>query len=249
MGTRSSYGAAAVSTATGVDRDGWVSYASGFGAALVLLALPLAHFVFSYLTTLVHEMGHAAAGWLFGYPSVPAFDFTYGGGMTLQQDRVPLLVVAVAAAGGWGAWALRDHAGPRNGAIALLAAYALLAATRGHEAVIVAMGHGGELLFATLFLHRALSGRGCTAPLERPLYGVVGWFIVLSDVGFAWRLLTSSLHRELYEEAKGGGHWMDFSRLAEEFLHVRLETIAAVFLVLCLVPPVASVLAQRLRSD
>jgi hypothetical protein len=228
-----------------IDRAGWMAFGGGLAAATLVLAFPLTHFVFSYFTTLVHEMGHAAAGWLFGYPSIPAFDLSYGGGVTLQQDRVLALVVGVAAAGAWGAYALRAQAFLRNGLLVLLALYGGLAATRGHEAVIVAMGHGGELLFATLFLHRALSGRGCTTPIERPLYALLGWFIVLSDLGFAWQLLTSSLHRELYEEAKGGGHWMDFSRLAEEFLHVRLETVAAVFLALCVLPPPISLWLQR----
>jgi hypothetical protein len=41
---------------------------------------------------------------------------------------------------------------------------------------------------------------------------------------------------------------MDFSRLSEEFLHVPLEAIAATFLVLCLLPPLLSVLVQRQLS-
>ena len=219
--------------APAIDQQGWIAFGAGLAAALVVLALPLPRFVFSYFTTLVHEMGHAAAGWLFGYPSIPAFDFTYGGGVTLHQDRVLLLALAVFAAGVWAAHAARQHLVLRNVLIVLLGSWTVLSLTSGHDAVIVAMGHGGELIFATLFLHRALSGRGCVTPLERPLYGLIGWFIVLSDVGFAWQLLTSAHHRALYQEAKGGGHWMDFSRLSEEFLHVPLEAIAAVFLVLC----------------
>jgi len=241
--------AAAPAAALPVERQGWMAYGGGLAAALIVLAFPLAHFVFSYFTILVHEMGHAATGWLFGYPSVPAFDFAYGGGITLQQDRVQLLVVGFSAAGAWAVYALREHPSLRVALAALLGLYLLLAATSAHEAVIVAMGHGGELFFATLFLHRALSGRGCVTPGEQPLYGLLGWFIVLSDIAFAWQLRTSSFHREMYEDAKGGGHWMDFSRLAEEFLHVRLEAIATVFLVLCLLPPLLAVLVQRLRRD
>jgi hypothetical protein len=232
-----------------IERAGWIAYGGGFAAALVALALPLLHAALSGMTTLVHEMGHAAVGWLFGYPSIPAFDFSYGGGVTLQQDRVILLVVAVIGTGVWGAYALRAHTALRNAILVLLALYLPLAVTGAHEAVMVAMGHGGELAFATLFLHRALSGRGCRLEAERPLYGLLGWFIVLSDAVFAWQLRTSSFHREMYEDAKGGGHWMDFSRLAEEFLHVRLETVATVFLVLCLVPPLLSLWLQRLDHD
>jgi hypothetical protein len=232
-----------------IDRAGWIAFGGGGIAACIALFFPLAGVALSALTTLVHEMGHAACGWLFGYPSIPAFDFAYGGGVTLQQDRVPLLVAAVIAAAGYGVYALRARALPRNLLLGLLALYVPLALTRGHELLIVAMGHGGELAFATLALHRALSGRGCKLEAERPLYGLVGWYLALSGSVFAWQLRTSDLHRELYEEAKGGGHWMDFSRLAEEFLHVPLESVATGFLALCLLTPALAIGLQHLRRD
>jgi hypothetical protein len=234
-------------TDASIDRVGWCAFGGGAVAALAALRLPLAQAALSGLTTLVHEMGHAAFGWLFGYPSIPAFDFSYGGGVTLQQDRIPVLAFAVAGAAGYGAYALRARAGLRNALLALLGLYVPLALTRGHEAVILAMGHGGELAFATLALHRALSGRGCTVAAERPLYGLVGWFLVLSGLAFAWRLRSSALDRALYEDAKGGGHWMDFSRLAEQYLHVSLEAVATGFLVLCLLPPALALWLQRAR--
>ena len=242
------FASAAASREPIIDRAGWLAFGGGGVVALVALQFPLLRTALSGLTTLVHEMGHAACGWLFGYPSIPAFDFDYGGGVTLQQDRIPLLVGAVIAAACYGAYALRERPRLRNALIAGLALYVPLALTRGHEMLIVAMGHGGELSFATLALHRALSGRGCAAPAERPLYGLVGWFLVFSGVAFAWQLRTSDIHRELYEAAKGGGHWMDFSRLAEEFWHVPLEAVAAGFLLFCLLPPALALWFQRLRS-
>lgn len=193
-------------------------------------------------------MGHAAFGWLFGYPSVPAFDFTYGGGVTLHQQRAPLLCVAIAAAACFGAWSLRDRPPLRDLAIGWIVAWAALALTRGHEAVILAMAHGAELAFATLALHRALSGRGCTLEAERPLYGLAGGFLVLSSLRFAFRLATSASHRAAYADAKGGGHWMDFSRLANESLHVSLETVAVGFLIACLAPPAIALWLQRDES-
>jgi hypothetical protein len=232
-----------------IDRLGWAAFGGGLAAALVALQFPLAEAALSGMKTLVHEMGHAAFGWLFGYPSIPAFDFSYGGGVTLQHERSVLLGALVVAAAAYGAFALRAHALLRNSLLVFLALYAPLALTRGHEVVILAMGHGGELCFATLAFHRALSGRGCTLAAERPLYGLLGWFLVLGDVVFAWRLRTSAFHRELYEAAKGGGHWMDFSRLAEEFLHVPLESVATGFVALCLAPPVLALALQRLRRD
>jgi len=230
-----------------IDRTGWLSVGGGLLAALLALQLPLVQAALSGLSVLVHEMGHAAFGWLYGYPSIPAFDFSYGGGVTLQHERSLLVLGAVVAAGGCGVYALRAHALLRNVLAALLALHVAVALTPAHEVAILAMGHGGELCFATLALHRALSGRGCKLEAERPLYGLVGWFLVLSGAQFAWRLRTSAFHRDLYAEAKGGGHWMDFSRLADEHFHTSLETVATGFLLACCIPPVLALAVQRLR--
>jgi len=224
-----------------IGRRGWAAFATGAVLAVSTELLPILQVFVGYFVVLVHELGHAVAGWLFGYPSVPAFDFTYGGGVTLHQQQVPLLVGLVFAGLGWMGWLLR----PNRAGVALVAAltaiYALLLATSGHEIAMVAMGHGGELVFATLFLHRALSGRGCKLEAERPLYAWIGFHIVFHDLRFAWGLLTSGFAREMYEDAKGGGHWMDFSRLAEEFFRVPLETVAFFFLLMCLLPPAFAV--------
>jgi hypothetical protein len=232
-----------------IDRAGWLSFGGGLLAALLAMQVPLLQAALSGLSVLVHEMGHAAFGWLYGYPSIPAFDFSYGGGVTLQRERSLLILGAVVAAGVSGIHALRSHALLRNALAALLALHVVVAFTPAHEAVILAMGHGGELCFATLALHRALSGRACQLAAERPLYGLVGWFLVLSGAQLAWRLRTSAFHREVYAEAKGGGHWMDFSRLAEEHFHTSLETVATLFLLACIVPPVLALALQRLRRD
>lgn len=49
-----------------------------FIAALVVSRVPFLKYLFSFFAILVHEMGYAFAGWLFGYPSIPSFDFFYG---------------------------------------------------------------------------------------------------------------------------------------------------------------------------
>jgi hypothetical protein len=110
--------------------------------------------------------------------------------------------------------------------------------------LITAMGHGTELIIAGVFLHRALGGRACHHTAERFAYGFVGWFLTLDNLRFAHRLVTSPFQRELYEEAKGGGHWMDFSVLAEQHLHAPLESVAAGFLFLCMLPPVLALLGN-----
>jgi hypothetical protein len=144
-------------------------------------------------------------------------------------------------------FALRARPPLRDTLIGWIVVYAALALTRAYDALILAMGHGGELAFATLALHRALSGRGCKLAAERPLYGLAGWFLVLAGLAFAWRLRTSAVHRALYQDAKGGGHWMDFSRLANDHLHVSLEAVATGFLIACVAPPAIALWLQRAR--
>src|SRR6185436_11151598 len=57
--------------------------ASGLALALIVYVVPLLRFVFHTLITLVHEHGHTISAWSFGIPAIPAFDFVYGGGVTL----------------------------------------------------------------------------------------------------------------------------------------------------------------------
>jgi hypothetical protein len=83
--------------------------------------------------------------------------------------------------------------------------------------------------------------------LERPLYAWIGFHIVFHDMRFAYGLVTSAFAREMYAGAKGGGHWMDFSRLAGEYFSVSLETVAGIFLLLCLLPPIVAVAANLAR--
>jgi hypothetical protein len=230
-----------------IEREGWRALGVGAAAAIVVSAIPFTSFVFSYFLVLVHELGHCAAGWLFGYPSIPAFDFSYGGGVTMHQDRQVGIVFLVYAAIALGGWLLRG----RRAALAVLvtatALYSLLAWTRAHDALILFMGHGSELLFAGIFLYRAISGEGLEIRAERPAYAFVALFTLLFDVRFALRLIGNPLERAIYEEAKGGGHWMDFSRLADEYLHTGLGAVALLFLVACALPPLLAVLAHRYR--
>jgi hypothetical protein len=219
--------------------------AVGGALALVVYAVPFLRFVFHVLITLVHELGHALAAWAFGIPALPAFDFVYGGGVTIHQGRSTGLMILIYAGFAAVAYALR-----RNGAYLLafaawVVAYTLAAFTPVHEAIEVAMGHGSELIFAGIFLYRAMDGRACRIPAERPLYAFCGIFILMNDVAFALGLLTSAAKVADYEDAKGGGHWMDFSRLAEDYLHVDLQAVAFFFLLACVLVPVLAVAAQR----
>lgn len=234
---------------SGLDRQGRIALGVGFGLSVVVLAIPFARFVLSYLGVLVHELGHSVVSWIFGYPAVPAFDFSYGGGVSVSFDRNGGLVMTILALWGFLFWSYRKY--PRL--LGLLAAvfglWAVLAWTPLHEALGIAMGHGTELVFAGIFLYRAAGGSGCKMPeIERPLYSMIGWFLVLEQTWFAWGLVTDPGKRQLYADAKGGGHWMDFSRLARDYAHVSLETVAGAFLLCCVLTPAAAWAFLRYRK-
>lgn len=222
-----------------IDAFGWASLALGFAAAVIVSLASFLTYLFSFFAVLVHEMGHALAGWLFGYPSIPSFDFFYGGGVTIHQGRIIAISVLVYAAIGVGAFLFR-----RNMIMLALAAlvamvYTVLAFTSVHQVLIIALGHGTELIIAAVFLYRAISGRSLIQKAERPVYAFVGFFLVIYNVAFDYRLITDTGFRFEYEYAKGGME-MDFTRLAYEYLHTELVTVAEVFLVLSLCVPFAS---------
>lgn len=231
------------------DREGWLSLGAGILITIIILFFPFLTFIFSYLKILVHEFGHAIFGWLFGYPTIPAFDFVYGGGgIAMHQDRRMVLLIVVYLGFCWLFYRYRRN---RSTLVVLgitVLLYTLFAFTSLHNILIIFMGHGSELVFAGIFLYRAISGRGIIVAVERPLYAFVGFFIEFLDLRFAYRLITSHSYRVDYEAAKGGGHWMDFSRIAEEFLHVDLTAVASFFLVCCLFVPFLAFLFFRYQA-
>jgi hypothetical protein len=212
------------------------------GSALALWTLnsPFLYTLSNVMKTLVHELGHTFAGWGFGIPSVPAFDFTYGGGVTIHQDPSPVVLTLLYAALAYLLFLYRRK--PRTLALlgALGVAHIASMVTGFDEPITIAMGHGFELLFAGIFFYRALSGFACVHGAERPLYGFLGFLITFDNMRFAYRLIHSHEHRWMYENAKGGGHWMDFDRLAREFLLVDLSAIAHVFMLASAAPLIIS---------
>lgn len=240
-------------TAVGLSRTPFgrteqVTAAVGLVGGALILALPFVTFVLHPLLTIAHELGHTAVGWLFGYPSVPAFDFRYGGGVTFNVTRRLLLVWAVLAGLAWVGWRYRANRLVLVLAASLAAIYALFAFTSLHRLAMLLAGHATELTIATVFLYRALSGRSVFHAGERYLYGILGTFIALFNVRFAWRLATSAAHRADYAAAKGGGGWMDFSQVANAWLHGPLSRVAAIYLVACLAPFVLAWLAFRYQE-
>lgn len=223
-------------------------FAIAIAAALVAHAIPFVHFVLCVLVTLFHESGHAAASWLLGHPAIPAFDFTYGGGFTHEDDfKLPLALMVGA---GWIAlgWKLRGN----TRAVAAVAAAGVLwlvivSSEWRREVVIASMGHGGELILAAVFVYRALANVGWRSPeLERPLGAFLGLFVQLQTMRFAWRLAHDASFLAWYREGKGGALMNDLETVALDIhihtgVNTSIEGVASLLCALSIVPIVAAV--------
>jgi len=213
--------------------------------ALILMAFPFTGWILSVFVILIHEMGHTIFGWLFGYPSLPAFDVVWGGGLTLHIDRSSLLIAAIYVMLGLLIYSYRKNTATVVFLLLVGALHAVLNFTKGHSVVILFMGHGTELAIAGLFIYRALSGRAILHSAERPLYALLGFFVVFFDLAFAFKLLSSHAQRIEYSQAKGGDIEMDFVQIAADYIHVGLKPIVTFFFICCVLTPILAYLAFR----
>ena len=183
-----------------------------------------------YMCVFFHEIGHSISYWLYGYPSLPTFDFQDGGGMTYGGARIgPLLWAAWLGMAAAGVWLWRHW---HYGAFAVLGLFALAhaatALTEGHHNVIGYMGHGGEILIGGFCLVRAGLGAHDTkyGELERWLNAVFGLYTFGRNLIMSFGLAFSDLSRAAYAQQKKNGHIQsDFTRLAED-LHVKMQSVA-----------------------
>jgi len=227
-----------------ISRDTWTHAGVGVVLACLAFVFPLSRVALDGFIILIHEMGHAAFGWLFGRLSIPAFDLNHGGGVTMIQDQSVTLLFGIYLGFGTLFWLAR---GNRRDLIAIgiiLPIYSLCAHTNLNELIILYMGHGTELVIATIFLYRAASGRSIINPLERPVYSLVGWFVLMRDVSFAFSLIFDYGARARYYLGKGG-HANDFVRIAENHLNCELGAVAFFFLLCCFLPLIIAFLLHR----
>ncbi len=211
----------------------------GAAAAAAALASPLVAFVVGMPVSFVHELGHAIAGWFFGYPSLPTVNF-FSGGMTLQHSRIVELQFLAGGLLLWYAFAYRRRRAILLPVTAALVLYPALVLTPVHQALVLAAGHGFELLVAGLLLVRAMEGE--RRVMTRALYAAAGFFIVFDNARFSFLLAFDRLEKQRYQAGGGLGFQMDFSRLAAEYLHVDVTVVAAAFFGLCLLTLLLSLL-------
>ncbi len=228
-----------------MQRDEWLMLAIGSGVALISMVLFWPGWILGTFKTLAHEFGHALFGWLLGCPSIPAFDMLHGGGVTLVAEKSTLLLLVIYAAMGYLIYVYRKNTKTVILLSILAAAHLWLTLTTGHSVVILFMGHGTELLIATLFIYRALSGRSIINEAERPLYAIIGFYITFYDIDMAHKLLTDLSSMAEYMDGKGGELDNDFVVIAQEYLHVDVRSVVIFFLICSLLPPIISYLSFR----
>jgi hypothetical protein len=189
-----------------------------------------------FLAALPHEFGHAVAGCLLGRPSTPAISLM-GEAWTTVADLQPFLVWLVAAGCAGAAFALRA----RRAACAALCAGAVVIplvafGETAAELVVVAAGHLGELAFATWCFHLVATGGYTGTPKERAGSAMAGGLLQFVNLRLCAGLLTSVDARAEYAGNGSLGLKNDYLRLAEDLLECRLQTVAAVMLLLSLLP-------------
>jgi FHA domain len=225
-----------------IDREGWKALGLGLGLAVVICLVPLLAYIIDFLRVIIHETGHTVTDWLFGYPAIPIL--RPGGAVSAALVRPTWMMVLMLAVLGkvlYDAYRTKRH--PVSITIGVVI-YLLLALSGLDRCVISAMGHGAELMVASLFLYRALSGQSILHRAERPLYATVAFVIFGLDVRFAAQLLVGNEAETEYREGfDGQSH--DLVRIAEEYLHVEFRLVVTLFLVLCLLAPFAVFLSHR----
>jgi hypothetical protein len=221
----------------------------GFGllAAIGAYALPFTRFVFSAIVTLFHEFGHAVAGWLLGYASIPAFDFVYGGGLTHHGPFRLSIAVAVGCGFAYLAWLFRENK-KTVAIVAALFAFWLLLVTREwrREIAFASAGHLTEFILAGILFYKALAGVGWRAPdFERPLGAFVAFFVQIHSTLFAWRLIHDSDFLDWYRKGKGGALMNDLEVVALNLqiwlgYAPQIEGVAKMLLVFSVLPTVVA---------
>jgi hypothetical protein len=213
-------------------------------ALLIGLAGPV-RYVGWFLGALVHEMGHCAVALFFGSFAVPAIRLD--GHAAAVRSCEPSALVQVMIWMALAAAAAHFRRRPRLlvAFAAGAALYPLFAFTRGQEVLHLLGGHLGELVFATIFFWRAMTGGVTKSAAERPLYAALGWYWMVGGIVLFGSLALSEASRQWYLRTGSFGLQNDLVRLARIF-RTGLPTVAVPMLLLALLPlPLAAWLARR----
>jgi hypothetical protein len=229
-----------------IDEDGWKSLGVGLVMASVFMYVPVLKQLFIYMAVLFHEFGHCLVGWLFGYPSIPAFNFMEGGGVALSFERNMLIVALVYAGFGGLFYLYRQNRLTLSILALIVATYSFFAFSPLHIIIRLFMGNGTETVFACIFLYRAISSVAIVIPIERPLYACFAFFLLFHNFEFAYKLLNDSFFRAEYMAGTRMAY-NDFDLITDYLqslahLQVNLRQVSTFFALYALALPVLTVI-------
>ncbi len=211
---------------------------SALGIGLLLMPLIkqvwILNYIFNFLATLVHEIGHSVFAWLMGMPSIPAVGL-FGGGVTPVLSQILPLCFAILAGLGWLAWQMRGERRWLTAIVTTMVVYALLAFTSAAQNLVTAGGVLFEVGGAVACFYWVL-----TAPrsvgLERPLYALWGWWMLLNRLSETWLMLHDHSYWDAHVIANSGlgeGLVNDLPRLCEA-MNLSPTTVLVTVLAFCL---------------
>lgn len=223
----------------------WVCLGIGLLAFPVAKLLWLPNYMFNFLTTLVHECGHAACAWLMGMPSIPAVSLA-GGGVTQWQEQAKPLAVLMWIGIVSLAWLVRRAKVPLVVLIVVAIAYPFVAFTKGKDVFAIFGGILFEVFGAAACLTVCL-GAKLERPFERPLYAVWGWWMLLNRMTETYRMLTDNSYRLAHRVIESGlaAGLADDMTVMEDLLNVSPHNIERFLLLLGLLSLAISIALGR----
>ncbi len=220
-----------------LDKGGWVALVGGGACAFTPFASERLRWIMSYLKILIHEVGHSVVAWSFGYPGVPTFNLQHGGGVARHGPQASWLLTAISIV--FVLFVIKNFKNPTAMVLSGIGAcgYILSLSTPFHKMIELYMGHGFELLLATVFIYRAASNWAVHHGLERFLYGFAGFYLIYENIVFVWLLLFDKGYRQVYFDGIAPGLLNDFYRIWVEHLKTasfdHLATFHGVLTILC----------------
>jgi hypothetical protein len=220
-----------------------------------LVAFPLAklayipNYVFNFLTTLVHEIGHSLCAWLMGMPSLPTVGI-FGGGVAVWTDQIILIPLAIIGALVALAIRFRDRLPVMISILCVIPVYALLAFTNGKNLFATAGGILLEIVGASACFYVVLVV-SLERPFERPLYALWGWWMLLNRMAETVLMLKSPQYfqrQAVIDSGLAAGLTSDLEILREHMAVGSPAPILWCVLILCLLALPGAILAAWIRN-
>jgi len=216
----------------------WIFLSAGLITAPVFTLTPVLGAGAWVLVSAIHEMGHTTFAWCSGSPAVPVLDiFSGSGGHAATFRYEPIAALQ------WAAWALIIALAVRTwtqqsplrwcAALSVVIYPVMTWEPHARELGQVLAGHIAELVFASICLWRARTGRSTAGFAERATYGCVGWYFLFNAAWLQLGLTFVPSVRTWYEGARSYGIANDYLRAADA-LHAPLGAVALLMFVLTL---------------